>query len=72
MSLTETGDGVSQERFLSAEISHLGSNKLLKYLRQYWNTLDSTGKPIYHIEQTTKAASTGRGMASHKRHDPRV
>ena len=36
MSLTETGDGVSQERFPSAEINHLGSNKLLKYLRQYW------------------------------------
>ena len=37
MFLTETGDGVPQERVLSAEISHLGSNKLLKYLRQHWN-----------------------------------
>ena len=36
MPFTETRDGVSQERFPSAEISHLESNKLLKYHRQYW------------------------------------
>jgi len=32
---------------------------------------ENIGLGEYHIEQTTKAASTGRGMASHKRHDPR-
>ncbi|PFX13544.1 G-protein coupled receptor GRL101 [Stylophora pistillata] len=35
MPLPKAQDGVSKERFSSAEISHLRSKKLLKYLRKY-------------------------------------
>ena len=53
MPLTETRDGVSQERFPSAEISHLGSNKNRHWTQvifcdgyiNFWNGADTREFP---------------------------